>query len=128
VKSTEDHPQTTPTTKSSLTAQQKLLVELMQRVNFGRIEALLVSDGEPNFNPAPRVVRKLKLGGENIPRPEIGSEDFQLKSQVVELLEAIRELGEGTVLAIDVKHGLPFVVELEVPSSIGQSRGGVRRG
>jgi hypothetical protein len=128
VKSTEDPIQTTPATKSSLTERQKVLVELMQQINFGRIEALLVRDGEPNFNPAPRVVRKLKIGGENSPRPEIGSADFLLKGQVVELLEAVRELGEGTVLAIDVKHGLPFAVEIEVPSSIGQSRGGTRRG
>ena len=128
MKSTEDQIQTTPATKSSLTKQQKVLVELMQQINFGRIEALLVCDGEPTFNPAPRVVRKLKIGGENSTRPEIGSEDFRLKSQVIELLEAIREFGEGTVQSIDVKHGLPFLVEIEIPANIGQSRGGTRRG
>ena len=89
----------------------------MQGINFGRIENLLVQAGEPLFNPPPRVIRKLKIGGENGPRPEIGSEDFWLKDQVVELLEAIASLGEGAVPSIEVKHGLPFSVELELQST-----------
>jgi len=89
----------------------------MQRLNFGRIEDLLVRGGEPIFDPAPKVVQKLKIGGENGPRPELSCEDFLLKRQTMELLGAIADLSEGTVLTIDVKHGLPFAVEIEFTAS-----------
>jgi len=86
----------------------------MQRLNFGRIEDLHVRGGEPVFNPAPRVVRKLKIGGENGPRPETDHEDFLLKQQTLEMLEAITLLGDGEVRAIEVKHGVPFSMEIDM--------------
>src|SRR5450631_875196 len=94
----------------------------MQRLNFGRIEDLLVRGGEPVFDPAPKVVQKLKIGGENGPRPELSCEDFLLKRQTLELLGAIADLSEGTVLTIDVKHGLPFAVEIELAAVIDKGR------
>ena len=113
-----------PAAKSSLSESQRHLVELMQRLNFGRIEDLQVRGGEPVFDPAPRVVRKLKIGGENGPRRETVLPDFWLKQQTSEMLEAIAELGEGEILSIEVKHGLPFAMEVEQqPTSNGTRRG-----
>ena|SRR5450759_3360558 len=115
----------TPTTKSALSDSQRHLLALMQRLNFGRIEDLQVRAGEPVFNPPPRTVRKLKIGGENGPRPEMACADFWLKSQAIELLDAIAGIGDGKVLAIEVKHGLPFSVEIELEGTAGTS---TRRG
>jgi hypothetical protein len=117
-------PRPNPTAKSSLSDSQRHLVELMQWLNFGRIEGLRVRNGEPVFDPGPRVVRKLKIGGENGPRPELFSDEFPLKAQTIELFAAISELGEGTVLSIDVKHGLPFAVELELTTVTTTDRAG----
>jgi hypothetical protein len=94
----------------------------MQRLNFGRIEDLIVRGGEPVFDPAPRVIQKVKIGGENGPRTEFSSTDFLLKKQMIELVEAIASLGEGKVLTIDVKHGLPFAVEIEFAASTDRTR------
>ena len=102
-----------PIAKSSLSGPRRHLVELMQQLNFGRIENLEVRGGEPVFDPAPRVVRKLKIGGENCPRPEIVREDFLLKQQTLEMLDAISQLGDGEVRVIEVKHGLAFSMEIE---------------
>ena len=102
-----------PTTKSSLSDPQHRLIELMQFLNFGRIEALLVQGGEPVFEPPPRIIQKLKMGGENGPRLEAGLQDFWLKQQTVEMLRAIAELGDGKVSLIEIKHGLPYAVEIE---------------
>ena len=116
------------TTKSSLSEPQRRLVELMQRLNFGRVTQLMVRCGEPAFEPAPIVIQKVKIGGENGPRPEVSCDDFLLKRQTIELLEAIGELGEGKVLVIDVKYGLPFSVEIQLgaPAEGVQPRGSRR--
>ncbi len=102
-----------PITKSGLSEPQSRLVELLQRINFGRIERLLVKSGMPVFDPPPRVIQKLKMGGDNAPRPEVDLQDFWLKRPTIEMLRAIADLGDGVVLSIDVKHGLPFSLEIE---------------
>jgi hypothetical protein len=115
------------TAKSSLSESQRWLVELMQTLNFGRIEALHVRAGMPVSIPAPQIIQKLKIGGENGPRPETAHDDFLLKRQTIEMLESLRRLGDGKVLVIEVKHGLPFSLEIEMPgSNAGISAGGHR--
>jgi len=61
-----------------------------------------------HFGPATRVVREIKFGGENAPRPERGLDDFVVKAQVVELLRCLSEIGDGRIDVLEVKHGLPF--------------------
>lgn len=113
-----------PISKSVLTEPQVRLVELLQQLNFGRIEGLRIRGGEPVFDPAPRVVRKLKMGADNAPRPEADLEDFWLKRPTIEMLETIAHLGDGQILSIDVKHGLPFALEVEHATELvgGESR------
>ena len=95
-------------TKLSLSPRRRRLLELLQQVNFGRVESLVVADGEPVFDPPPQIVREIKFGAENGPRQELGAADFNLKSQVVELLAFFDELQNGTVDVLEVKYGLPF--------------------
>lgn len=112
-----------PISKSSLSEARCRLVELLQNLNFGRIEGLQVKAGEPSFEPAPRIVRKLKIGGENGPRRETALPDFWLKQQTIEMLEAIAGIGDGHVLTIEVKNGLAFSLEIEHRGvSTGESR------
>ena len=101
------------TTKSDLSGAQQRLVLLLQTLNFGRIEALRVRSGEPCFDPPPRITEKRKLGGEHGPRREANLSDFNLKQSTIEMLEAIGEIQDGEVQAIEVKFGLPFALELE---------------
>jgi hypothetical protein len=101
--------------KSSLSEAQCRLIELLQRLNFGRVEGLHVRSGEPVFDPPPRVIETLKMGAPNGPRAEAALDDFWLKQPVVELIQAITYLGDGNILAIEVRHGLPFTVQIERP-------------
>ncbi|HLH16243.1 MAG TPA: hypothetical protein VKX45_03440 [Bryobacteraceae bacterium] len=101
-------------TKASLSAPRRRLLETMQRLNFGRIEDLEIRKGEPVFNPAPRIIQDIKLGGENGPRPELDRSDFVLKSQVAEFFDYLSRLGDGLVESIEVKHGLPFKLVIEM--------------
>jgi len=95
--------------KSSLSAAQKRLLEIMQRVNYGLIEGLSVRGGEPAFEPPPRIVKDVKLGAaDNGARPELDATDFALKREHIELLDHFNRLGDGLIERIEVKAGLPF--------------------
>jgi hypothetical protein len=103
-----------PILKSCLLREEAQLVELLQSVNFGRVEALRVRGGVPILEPSPRIVQTLKMGGgQNGPREEASLPDYWLKQPIVELLQTIRHIGDGEILAIDVRYGLPFTVEIE---------------
>lgn len=103
-----------PILKSSLSEAQRQLVALLQWIHFGRVEDLHVQGGVPLFVPPPRVIRKLTMGAENSPRREGALPDFWLKRQESEMLKAIADLGDGIVQAIEVQHGLPLSLEIEV--------------
>jgi len=98
---------------ASLSPAGERLVRLMQELNFGQVLDLIVRDGEPVLDPPPRVVREVKFGGENGPRPEAAKDDFALKAQVREMLAQLEALGDSVVACIEVKHGLPFKMTVE---------------
>ena len=100
-------------TLASLSPARERLVKLMQRLNFGHIEGLVVRDGEPVLDPPPRVVRQLKFCAESGPRPEAAKEDFILKAQVRELFAQMEKMGDGVIRRLEVKHGLPFKMTVE---------------
>ena len=107
----------TANTKSNLSPARRRLVELMQQVNFGQIEHLVIRAGDPVFEPAPRVVHEIKFGAaENGARPELGAGDFRLKGHLVELFRTLDALGDATVERLEIKHGLPFrLIHAELP-------------
>ncbi|MDA8126633.1 MAG: hypothetical protein M0009_15780 [Deltaproteobacteria bacterium] len=104
---------TQASSKSNLTPAKQSLIGLMQRINFGCIQGLVVRDGEPVLEPRPRVVREVKFCSENGPRPEAAKQDFTLKKEVRDLFAQIEALGSGTILSLEVKHGLPFKMSFE---------------
>ena len=100
-------------TKQNLTEARRRLVELMQWINYGRIESLSVAHGEPVFAPPTLVVREIKFGGDNLPRPEISKNDFVLKTHVRELFAWLEEIGDGVIMWIEIQRGLPFRMKVE---------------
>ena len=99
--------------KSDLSREGQTLVERMQRINFGRIEHLPIRGGQPVWADQSRVIRKVKLGGENTPRAESGYGDFELKRQVVDLFAQFERIDEGLIRSLEIKHGLPFAMDIE---------------
>ena len=102
-----------PPRKSTLTPVQAELVELMQKLDFGVIEGLVIRNGLPVMKPRPRIVRDVKFGAGNGRRDEAGLTDFALKSSVQELMTTLSSLGNATVRRLEVKHGLPFRMQVE---------------
>ena len=100
-------------TKAALSAPRRRLLESMQRLNFGRIEGLEIRNGEPVFQPAPRLIQDIKIGGENGPRAELTVEDFALKGAVIEFFDHLSRIGDGTLDSIEIKYGMPFKLVIE---------------
>ncbi|MBU1701016.1 MAG: hypothetical protein KJ970_13920 [Candidatus Eisenbacteria bacterium] len=101
--------------KSTISANRQWLVETMQLLNYGSIHGLLVVDGEPFSDPPPRIVRELKIPGDNDPRPECQLTDFELQTEVIQFFSELDRLGTGTIERIEVRHGKPFRVFIESP-------------
>jgi len=99
--------------KSKLSESRRILVQMMQQVAYGRIEQVLVVNGEPLLNPPPRMVREIKFAANNGPRPESVKNDFVLKAQVVDLFAQMEALGNGMIRTIEVQRGLPFRMTVE---------------
>ncbi len=87
---------------------RRRLVGLFQQLNFGRLEHLIVHNGEPVLDPLPQVVSEIKFGGENGPRSEPAAGDFTLKPHLIELFAHFDRIGNGVIETLEVKHGLPF--------------------
>jgi hypothetical protein len=99
--------------RQALTGDAQRLVDLMQRIGFGRIERLRVMDGAPTFKPMPRIVREVKLGAERTGHAVARSADFTLKQAVVDLLAELQAIDDGVVALIEIRHGLPCRLVLE---------------
>jgi hypothetical protein len=96
----------------SLSQARQQLLELMQEINFGRIEQLRISNREPCLEPQPRIVWEIKLGSENGCRPERDKEDFVLRKEIREFFNHLDSL-QAAVIDIEVKHGVPFRLIVE---------------
>ncbi len=93
--------------KGSLTAAQRALTETFQGLGFGRIEGLIIRNGQPVLDPRPRIVRAVKIKGRNGPRKESRLADFQLKAELVEFFGHLTSIGNGVIELIEVRDGLP---------------------
>jgi hypothetical protein len=99
-------------TVRSISPARRQLLEILQTLNFGRIERLEVRSCEPVLDPRPYRIREYKFAGENGPRPEATLQDFVLKEQHLDLLRLLDDIRNGTILVLTCKHGLPFFAEV----------------
>lgn len=104
-------------TKCDMSLNRRRLIELLQRVNFGRVEHLKIVKGEPAIDTSLRVVRDVKFGGENGPRPEHGSANFVLKAQHLALFAEMDRIGDGWIELLEFKYGLPFRALIAAPAA-----------
>ncbi len=96
-----------PGTKGALSPARQQLVELMQDVNYGRIEAFEVRDGEPVLDPRPHVLRVILLGKDNAAHAARASADFALKEKVTDLFAVFDRERALTVKELVIDNGLP---------------------
>ncbi len=101
-----------PKKKSSLSPAQAQLVECMQRLCYGRIEGLVIRNGQPVMDPPPSIVRNVRIGW-NGPRASANRGDYLLKARVRKFLASLEGMRNGTIRSLEVKDGLPFEMEIK---------------
>lgn len=99
--------------RKRLSESNQWIIGQCQLVNFGRI-TFHVLRGEPDLAKPWRTRRTVKLAsGENGPRPEAGLADFELCQEQTGLLSTLSRVRDGACVTVEVRHGLPFLVEIE---------------
>jgi hypothetical protein len=98
----------------------------MQQLGFGRFEYLQIRNGELVFNPGPVTVRDVKFGSPvTTGRPAAATSE--LRPQVAEFFAYVREVDAGEIRELEVRHGLPFSMEIELPGGRLRACSGGRR-
>ncbi|MFN3193862.1 MAG: hypothetical protein ACE361_25345 [Aureliella sp.] len=101
-----------PRTTDELSAPERRLLSACQQVRFGSLFGVVICDGQPVFDPAPRMRRNLRLNEKSIfPQPKPTS--FALKDKHRLLIQVIRDMDSGTIDKIEVRDGLPEVICIE---------------
>jgi hypothetical protein len=95
---------------SDLSPGERGLLQIIHTVAFGHIEAMTVIGGQPDLSSM-TVVYHCKLDQAIMDRPAETGRDFLLKREFIRLFETIRRLGNATVRRLEIRHGLPAVIE-----------------
>src|SRR5262249_43452283 len=92
---------------SDLSPARQRLTRKFQLINHGQVRYFNVLGGDPVFGPETVILLDLKLNDDDGCRPEIGLVDFNLSTEVCQLMRRLDELQDGQVESIDVRAGLP---------------------
>ena len=113
-----------PTLTRDLLPSERRFVDAMSDVGFGRFEFLRIEHGELVLDPWPTTVRGVKFGSSSAATHKPLADEFELKSQVAEFFEYVREVDSGEIRTLEIRHGLPFSMEVEHrPTAWGGDRG-----
>jgi hypothetical protein len=116
-----------PVFSSDLLASERAFVAAMRQMHFGRFERLRIVQGELVLTPWPATVRDVKFCAKD-DRAETPDGEFLLQPQVAELFEYVRDVDAGEVRELQVRHGLPFAMEIELAGAKSRAPEGGRRG
>lgn len=98
-----------PTTFGTLSPAKQEITKRMQEIGFGKIRDLPIVQGEPQLKKA-SVIKRRKLAR---PRSKARfSDDFQLKSEHLDLFETLEEIQNGVIACLEVQDGLPFHIDI----------------
>ncbi len=102
-----------PVTTQEMLASEATFLAAMQQLGFGRFEYLQIRGGELVLTPWPVTVRDIKFAAaQNTSKPfEPNSE---LRPQVAEFFAYVRDVDAGEIRELEVRHGLPFSMEIEL--------------
>jgi len=117
---------TPPVTTQDLLPSEATFRAAMQQLGFGRFEYLQIRGGELDLNPWPVAVRDIKFAAAaSCARSSDSTSD--LRPQIAEFFEYVRDVDAGEIRELQVRHGLPFSMEIELGGArVGAPAGGCR--
>jgi hypothetical protein len=83
----------------------------MSEHQFGRVENMSVRAGQPILDRDVKVVRVAHLSGKSGGTKATYTDDFELKRSIRNLFDELVRLGNGNVIRLEFRHGLPFLIE-----------------
>ena len=110
-----------PCFTGDLSPSEQRFLAAMREVRFGRFEYVQIREGDIILDPWPIAVRDVKFGAEAASERVVHPE-YQLKRQVAEFFEYPRDVDAGEIRTLEIRHGLPFSMEVELAGS--HARGG----
>jgi hypothetical protein len=118
---------TQPATTRDLLPSEAAFLAAVQELGFGRFEYLQIRGGELALHPWPVAVREFKFATpRNTGAP--AEPNSELRPQVAEFFAYVRDIGDGEIRELEVRHGLPFSMEVELAGSKVRATEGGRRG
>jgi hypothetical protein len=115
---------TRPHSTTDLLPPERRFVTILQQLGFGQVESVRIRGGALVLDPWPTLVQVLKFGAAESPCPSPPT-DFELKKSMADLIEYIRGVDDGVIRCLDVRHGLPFSMEVEyrIPRGVPDVKG-----
>ncbi len=104
---------TAPAITTDLLPAESAFVDAMQKLGFGRFEHLQIRHGQLVLNPWPAVVRDVKFGAP-VNTGKVARADSALCPQIAEFFAYVRDVDAGEIRELEVRHGLPFSMEIEL--------------
>jgi len=118
---------TAPINTQDMLPSEATFLAAMQQLGFGRFEYLQIRCGELLLNPWPVAVRDVKFGTPaTTGKPAAAT--CELRPQVAEFFAYVREVEAGEIRELEVRHGLPFSMEIELAGAKSRTPEGGRRG
>jgi hypothetical protein len=85
----------------------------MNELWYGRLEFVRIESGALVLDPWPTVVKGVKFASREPVTACTPPRDFELKAELIEFFAYVRSVDAGEIRRLEVKHGLPFSMEIE---------------
>lgn len=118
---------TPPITNQDLLPSEVAFDADMWELGFGIFKHLQIRGGEMVVEPAPVTVRHVKFGTPATPAKRSGAVS-ELRQQTAELFAYIRGVDRGEIRTLEIRHGIPFSMEVELAGAQTNAAEGGRRG
>ncbi len=104
-----------------LLPSERRFLAAINELGFGRLELLRIRRGELILDPWPKTVRAVKFGSLVLPVHRALQDAFEIRAAVREFFDYVRGVDDGEILFLEVRHGLPFLMEIKHRPAINQS-------
>jgi hypothetical protein len=102
---------TLPVRVQDLFHSETAFISTMQQLRFGLIEQLQIRGGELVLRPEPATIRHIKFGAPVV-NGKTSDRKSELCPQIAEFFAYVREIDIGEIRTLEIRHGLPFSMEV----------------